>query len=602
MKTSRQVTPRGCRAVNGIAIAGTLWLLGHGMGALAQDDNAQAPEPQPVAVEAPVVPLEPAPAEEVALAPAEAEDREVVVVVAADDPAAETASSVIADDKISVILDDVPLSDVVRLFTRISGANIVAATTNLKGSVTANLTDVAWRPAFESILERQNLMLIEKPPASNIYVIEPRPAGAPDPLVAETIRLSHAKVADVTKVVEQLLGKDGSVVPFPSGNTIVVHASAVKIAEVKRIVESIDFPRLQVCIEAKFVELTDSASKKLGIDWAMLDELEITGGFNAGYQYNSADTRTIKNTGADTTERYYDENGREVQVGSSGNIVRDVTNPDTGVVSPTAEPVPTRSVVSSFEPSSLNVRDVAKTFGATLSASELSVVLSMMKKEDGVKVVSNPKVLVANEEKALIDMTTKEPYVVVSRQKGTEDSPGDTITTTLATIPGKSDPFVGEAFFSYGITLAVTPRVNTSSNITVTIVPTISDSPSYFSVGGDTKYPIITMKRIETVFSLGDGRTAAIGGLSRTIESDRLRKVPFLGDIPVLGKYLFSHKGRSRDQVETIIFVTIKIVSPEAPDVPAGLPESARLIQKHVDTEGRLIKNTSPENDLDGEL
>ncbi len=581
MRTSMKVTTRGCRAVNSIAIAGTLWLFGSLTGALAQEGNAPAAGPEAVAAEAPAA--APAPV----AVPAEGDAKLVVV---AGDVAPETTPVAAQDDRISVTLDDVPLSDVVRLFTRISGANIVAATTNLKGSVTANLQDVAWRPAFESILERQSLMLIEKPPASNIFVIEPRPAGAPDPLMAETIRLSHAKVADVTKVVEQLLGKEGSVVPFPSGNTIVVHASAVKIAEIKRVVASIDFPRLQVCIEAKFVELTDSASKKLGIDWAMLDELELKGGFDFGYNSEHTDNKTVKNTGGDTTTRYYDPSGREVQVDSNGNIVRDVTNPDTEVVTPTSEPVPTRTLISSFEPSSLNVRDIGRTFGATLSASELSVVLSMMKKEDGVKVVSNPKVLVANEEKAKIDMTTKEPYVVVSRQKGTQESPGDTVTTTLATIPGKSDPWVGEAFFSYGITLDVTPRVNTSSNITVTIAPTISDSPEYFSVGGGTKYPIITMKRIETVFSLGDGRTAAIGGLSRTIESDRLRKVPFLGDIPILGKYLFSHKNRSREQIETIIFVTIKIVSPEAPDVPSGLPEGARLVQKHVDAEGHLIK------------
>jgi type II secretory pathway component GspD/PulD (secretin) len=196
---------------------------------------------------------------------------------------------------------------------------------------------------------------------------------------------------------------------------------------------------------------------------------------------------------------------------------------------------------------------------------------------------------VANEEKAVIDMTTKEPYVVVSRQKGTEQSPGDTITTTLSVIPGKSEPFVGEAFFSYGITVNVTPRVNTASNITVTIEPSISKRIGTAATPGDTVYPIIEMKKITTIFSLGDGRTAAIGGLTRTEDQDIVKKVPLLGDIPILGKYLFSHSERVKQQKEIIIFVTVGVVTSESAS-GVSLPEGAKLVQQHVDSDGHLIK------------
>ena len=156
---------------------------------------------------------------------------------------------------ISLSLDDVPLAEVVRLFTRISGANIIAATTNLTGQVTANLQDVEWRPALESILERQNLQLTEKPPASGIFVIDTRKSSE-DPRGSTSIRLNYAKVSDVAALVTSVLGKDGTVTPFPSGNTIVVNASALKAAEIQRIVTEVDRPRLQVAIETKIVQLS----------------------------------------------------------------------------------------------------------------------------------------------------------------------------------------------------------------------------------------------------------------------------------------------------------------------------------------------------------
>jgi type IV pilus assembly protein PilQ len=516
-------------------------------------------------------------------------------------------------EPIEVTLDDVPLADVVRLFSRISGANIVAATTNLRGSVTANLKGVAWRPAFESILDRQNMTLVEKPPASNIFVVEPRPAGAPDPRVSETFRLKYAKVADVTKVLQDLLGTEGLVVPFPAGNSIVVHASAVKLSEVRGVLEQVDQPRSQVYIEAKFVELSDGSSKRLGIDWQFLNGLKVTTtlGYEQGRDeiserytarggsenstFSSSKGSTRNNTA--NSIRYYDMDGNEVETDPATLIPPPLTapGPTRPTTTKTAATVADKASASTYDTTAfsefLRTDDILKgsTLGAILSAPDLALVLSLMKTEEGVSVISNPKVIVANEEKAVIDMTTKEPYVVVSRQKGTEQSPGDTITTTLSVIPGKSEPFVGEAFFSYGITVNVTPRVNTASNITVTIEPSISKRIGTAATPGDTVYPIIEMKKITTIFSLGDGRTAAIGGLTRTEDQDIVKKVPLLGDIPILGKYLFSHSERVKQQKEIIIFVTVGVVTSESAS-GVSLPEGAKLVQQHVDSDGHLIK------------
>ncbi len=411
---------------------------------------------------------------------------------------------------ISLTLDDVPLAEVVRLFTRISGANIIAATTNLQGQVTANLQDVAWKPAFESILERQNLQLIEKPPASGIYVIEARRTSE-DPRVSTTVKLNYAKVADVSALVTSVLGKDGFVTPFAAANSIVISASAIKGAEVRKIVEELDRPRAQVAIETRILELTADTSKKLGINWGTTKGLvDHAVDFTAGMSYDKA-------------------------VGTT--------------------------------PSEARVR------GASLSPAEFGVTLSMLEAAGGGKTVSNPKVLVANEEKALIKMATDEPNLKTSITRASVVGQSDLTTTELdATRP----------YFTYGITMEVTPRINTASNITITIKPELSDKDTANSktVGGNS-FPAIMKKSVETIFSLGDGYTAAIGGLIKNTATDVDTKVPLLGDIPWLGEWLFAYKSRVNVQTETLIFVTVSIVDPQSNLERSQLPTESTLYQKN---------------------
>jgi type IV pilus assembly protein PilQ len=441
---------------------------------------------------------------------------------------------------ISLTLDDVPLAEVVRLFTRVSGANIIAATSNLQGQVTANLQDVLWRPAFESILERQNLQLIEKPPASNIFVIEGRKSGE-DPRISVNIKLNYAKVADVTALVTSVLGKDGTVTPFASGNTIVVNASAVKAAEVQKIIENLDRPRTQVSIETKIVQLTDATSKELGIDWQGLNGYNINANaMSATYQRNVGDA-TIP-TRLTTTTRTYDSFGNEIL--SAGPVTTVTEN----------KPVTT-----------------LRSLSATLTPDQFNVVLNMLQGATGTKLISNPKIIVANEEKAIIKMAQDEPNIRLTVLRSTVQGQSDQITSALdGTQP----------YFTYGITVEVTPRINTSSNITVTIKPELSSKISEKTAPDGNTFPIIDKKSVETIFSLADGSTAAIGGLITTSDSDTSSKVPLLGDIPYLGEWLFSYKGRTKSQTEVLIFVTVRLVDPSANMDPAQLPSETTLYTK----------------------
>lgn len=207
-------------------------------------------------------------------------------------------------------------------------------------------------------------------------------------------------------------------------------------------------------------------------------------------------------------------------------------------------------------------------FGGQLSMSEFELVMSAFEQIQGVQTFSSPMIIVRNGKKAVVDMTTKYPNVKIDYQQSTESGQRDSISSSLSTIPGKNIPWVGEAFFSYGITLEVTPTVSPDGLITIEIVPTISslDRMKTVYVTSDSsignEYPVISIQKTETKFTLEDGKTAVIGGLSTTNEKTIDSGIPLLRHIPWIGPRLFGWKSREKEQIETLIFVSVHIADP----------------------------------------
>ena len=126
---------------------------------------------------------------------------------------------------------------------------------------------------------------------------------------------------------------------------------------------------------------------------------------------------------------------------------------------------------------------------------------------------SNPKIIVSNGKEAKVDMTTKEPNVTVDANYTGTSSQNLSISTKLEVIPGEDKQmFAKEAFFSYGIELSVKPRISPDGLISVEIVPTISEKTDEKTIAGAgeaiyTSYPIISVKRLTTEFTMKDGST-----------------------------------------------------------------------------------------------
>ena len=455
---------------------------------------------------------------------------------------------------ISVRLNRVGLEEAINLFAQLSGANIIVPELTEAAQISVNLKDVEWRPALQSILDTYNYELYQKVAGSNVFSVRRRPAGAPEPQVVETFVLKYATVPTVAILITELLPPDAKVSQFASRNMIVVKSSESSLSEIRAVLETIDKVRQQVFIESKFMELSDDAQKDLGIDWSVLQAY--SAGTVGGTTRTSRDTDTSARTDTTLTDingdRYEEAGGylnQGQRVAGSGLFTLE------GVT-------PTVSDVAS--------KGTSEVLTSVLSADEFRVVLSALEQNKGVNVVSNPKVIVANEELANISIIRKEPNLKQEREQQLTDQPATTTFTLDETMP----------FFEYGIKLDVLPSINTSSNITIKINPSLTRKFAD-KQAGEITYPVIDEKSIKTVFNLASGQTAAIGGLTEVTEGEEERKVPVLGSIPFLGR-LFSWKQTIRGQNETIIFVTVGLANTQDIDSETGMPGDSELARRQV--------------------
>ena len=486
---------------------------------------------------------------------------------------------------ISLSLESVPVGDVVSMFARtIEEANIVTGTNDLRGVVTVNVKNVPWEDALAVILDSVGLAKVKN--KGNIYTIIPKDQLELAPLESVVHVLDYMSAEEVLPVAKQMCISQGSGAFSAPGNTLVIKETIDRISKIRAAISEIDQPREQVFIEAKFVELNAEAREDIGIDWSVLQ------GYKVGLekmQWQMTDTRKDLRSRSDTMDQYdiwgnqdavrnmYDANGNALNMkGDTYNIFPGTSGEEVQQVS--QDPLVNReyndtrgrgrSVRSAIEDTYTKTLDDVRS--AILSPADFSLVLSALRQNAGVKVISNPKIIVLNEETANIDIGTREPN----------------ISTELITAENQPTRYISslnadEPYFQFGISLNVTPTVNTMSNITVRIEPTLTRFLSNKVAPDNNTFPIRSTKTIKTMFNLTSGKTVAIGGLTEMDNRDNEKKVPILGSIPVIGR-LFSHTAKNHKQNETIIFVTVALAEPDRITASQGLPEGTTLTRKYL--------------------
>lgn len=518
---------------------------------------------------------------------------------------------------VDISCDEATLADVLRQFRKTTRANIISDdSTNLQRRVSAELKHVQWLDALQSLLNARGFRLERR---GNIYFVNEDKQAIP--IVTRTFQLNHASAEELATLFNEnyaVKGKDGKTVQkianaFPGANVVVVTSTEKVISDCEAIIRSVDRAVDQIYIEARFIELSSEALHKLGFDWSQLESWGVsTKDVGAKVDFGVNKSLSLSKDGSLSVTDNGSSSSSSSSNGSTDSATGSSASQSGSSYSSSADKLAGSSSSSSSERtrghsgssgntrSSTRASTAGSTFSGTLSVDDFRLAISAFESVDDAKIFSNPKVIVSNGKEAKVDMTTKYPYIELTSQRNTssENSYLD-YSAKLQQIPGDKDRglFAGSAFFSYGIELSVKPRISPDGLISVEITPSISYVDEFYSVangsnmGSDSsygKFPIVKMKSISTQFTMKDGSTAVIGGLSKTEEEDVDDGIPYLRKLPWIGQRLFGSKSRQKVQYEIIVCVTVGIAKPDALPKDIGLPKNAVIGREYV--EGRRLE------------
>lgn len=444
--------------------------------------------------------------------------------------------------KISLDFQDIEVRRVLQLLADFTGVNMVAADT-VQGNITLRLKDVPWDQALDIILKSKNLdkrrngNVIWIAPVSELIKAEEEEAKAIAqsvklaPLQTEYIQLNYAKAADIEKLITDgknasnsrsgsntssgadplgdsvgsLLSPRGTVSVDPRTNTLIINDTSAKIDQIRQMIDLLDVSVKQVMIEARIVRATTDFTKEMGVKWGILSQ---------GITNNN----NLLVGGSDTTlwnlrepEKDDDTGGWKYEIERPQNL-----NVDLGVTSAGASRI---------------------AFGLiSLSDFMLDLELSALQADGYGEVISTPKVLTADKQNAKVASGTQIPY------QSSEGGGVNAVSTT---------EFI-DATLSLDVTPSITPDGKVQMQLNIT-----SDSPGLPTPTGQLT---INKNAVNTNVLVDNGETVVLGGIFEQQTANSQTKVPFLGDIPYIGR-LFRKDIKSDNKRELLIFVTPRIVN-----------------------------------------
>ena len=419
-------------------------------------------------------------------------------------------------DRISLNFQSIEVRAVLQLIADFTELNLVASD-SVTGSITLRLQNVPWDQALDLVLKTRGLdsrqigNVLMVAPAQEIAERERQEIEANKqlaelaPLQSEFIRIRYAKATDVVGLFEagseeggSLISERGSVVVDERTNSIVVTDTAAKLAEIRDLIEKVDIPIRQVMIEARIVIASSNIDEQLGIRWG------------GGYLNVSGDKFT-----------------------SIAGDTASATNLNSQLIGGGQVDMPSAPFVD------LGVAEATSGFAVGFTSTDLFLTaeLSALEASGEGEVVSQPKVITGDKQKASIKSGTEIPY-----QEGAASG----ATTT--------------AFKEAVLKLDVTPNITPDDRILLDLVVNQDSVGDLVPSGNGGLIPTIDTTELMTQVLVGNGETVVLGGVFKNEELVKVEKVPLLGDIPYLGN-LFKSTANSQQKTETLIFITPRILS-----------------------------------------
>lgn len=421
-------------------------------------------------------------------------------------------STMDSTETISVDFPDEDVRTILRNVADLFDLNLVIPDA-LQGRTSLKLNNVTWRQVFEVVLEPEGFTYLED---RNIIRIKSLEELTAEPVDTRVFIVNYARANELQGSVAPLVDVNagGRIQVDVRSNALVITERPSRMNKIQDIIERLDKATDQVMIESKFIEVTNTDIKNIGVNWASMS------GWNAS---------------AGPFQRTW-ERGRGNESGSTnGSSASETFTSDDGL---------SFSEGTSFSNTLSRLASTARADTAVFSADQFEVILSALEAQDDVRLVSNPTVVTLNNTNAKISIGERYPIPNYSFNSQTGERQLDDID-----------------YEDIGINLDVTPLVNSAGFISLEITPEVS-STDRFALVENTEIPIIESRRTETTIMIKDGFTLAIGGLVENSTSNRDTKVPVLGELPGLGR-LFTSEADTMEQRNLIIFITAKTLNPD---------------------------------------
>jgi type IV pilus assembly protein PilQ len=421
-------------------------------------------------------------------------------------------------ERLTLNFQDIDVRSVLQLLADTSGQNIVVSD-SVSGNLTLRLQNVPWDQALDIVLRTKGL---DKRRQDNVIIIGPTEELATrekaelaahkevqelSPTHTEFMQVNYAKVSDLAKLIKTTNAKDSMLSPRGSisiderTNTLLVQDTSDKLADIRRLVQTLDVPVKQVLIEARIVIVSDTFERDLGARFGV---------------------STAQQNGP----------GGLLAVTGNGLGANQILSTGTGGASLTGTTLDNRYQVNTPAANTNGSIGISLLGGSYLVDLELSAAQNEGKSET----ISSPRVITANQKQATISQGVEIPY---------QESASSGATTTQ--------------FKDAVLKLKVTPLITPDNRVILDL--DVSDDAVGQQVTSATggSVPSIDTREIITQVLVNDGQTVVLGGILETTKSKAANKVPFLADIPVLG-YLFRSTTDINNKTELLIFITPKIL------------------------------------------
>jgi len=422
-------------------------------------------------------------------------------------------------EKLSLNFQNGEVRAVLNVLADFTDLNIITSD-SVGGSITLRLKDVPWDQAMDIILQTRGL---DSRRNGNVIWIAPRDELATREKLAleaaqqitdieqtrtEAFQMNYQKAGDVAKLLsdrtQPILSKRGSAVVDARTNTLFVQDTPTRLEEIRKLLAKIDIPVRQVMIEARIVEASDTFSKNLGVRMGLLESGPASRNFAGGIRG--------PNIGAEL-----------VNTGQAMGVVEGtplINGP---------------GLNSNFPAAGLNAFNAGAIsfilFNSSLTRF-LNLELSALEADGKGKIISSPRVLTADQVEAVIEQGTEIPYQQATSSGATSVS-----------------------FRKANLMLKVKPQITPDGNVIMTL-DVNKDAPGATTPAGVQ----ISTKHVKTEVLVENGGTVVIGGIFEQTERTDITKVPFFGDLPVLGR-LFRNDSTTSQKTELLVFVTPRIVN-----------------------------------------